>query len=69
MPHDILFSLLQLLDQIQNTKKMKTRESKETKFEKKGKRNRVSCFKQRKSRYMVEVKWNVVFGILLICYV
>ena len=35
MPHEILFSLLQLLDEIQNTKKMKTRESKERKFEKK----------------------------------
>ena len=33
MPHEILFSLL--LDEIQNTKKMKTRESKERKFEKK----------------------------------
>ena len=32
MPHEILFSLL---DEIQNTKKMKTRESKERKFEKK----------------------------------
>ena len=44
MPHEILFSLLQLLDKIQNTKKMKTRESKERKFEKKSKRNRVSCY-------------------------
>ena len=34
MPHKILFSLLQLLDEIQNTKKMKTRESKERKFKK-----------------------------------
>ena len=32
MPHKILFSLL---DQIQNTKKMNTHESKERKFEKK----------------------------------
>ena len=32
MSHEILFSLL---DEIQNTKKMKTRESKERKFEKK----------------------------------
>ena len=32
MPHEILFSLL---DEIQNIKKMKTRESKERKFEKK----------------------------------
>ena len=35
MPHEILLSLLQLLDEIQNTKMMKTRESKERKFEKK----------------------------------
>ena len=35
MPHEILFSLLRLLDEIQNTKKMKTQESKEKKFEKK----------------------------------
>ena len=32
MPHEILFSLL---DEIQNTKNMNTRESKERKFEKK----------------------------------
>ena len=43
MSHEILFSLLQLLDEIQNTKKKKTRESKERKFEKKSKRNRMSC--------------------------
>ena len=35
MPHEILFNLLRLLDEIQNTKKMKTQESKERKFEKK----------------------------------
>ena len=35
MPHEILFSILQLLNEIENTKKMKTRESKESKFEKK----------------------------------
>ena len=35
MPHEILFSLLQLLDEIQNTKMMKTRESKERKSENK----------------------------------
>ena len=35
MPHEILFSLLRLLDEMQNIKKMKTRESKERKFEKK----------------------------------
>ena len=35
MPHEIPFSLL---DEIQNTKKMNTRESKERKFEKKSKR-------------------------------
>ena len=35
MPHEILFSLLQLLDEIQNTKKMKTWESTERKFAKK----------------------------------
>ena len=29
---------------LQNTKKMKTGESKERKFEKKSKRNRVNCF-------------------------
>ena len=41
MPHEILFSLL---EEIQNTKKINTRESKERKFEKKSKKNRVSCF-------------------------
>ena len=41
MPHEILFSLL---DEIQTQKKMNTRESKESKFEKTSKRNRVSCF-------------------------
>ena len=35
MPNEKLFSLLQLLDEIQNTKMMKTGESKEKKFEKK----------------------------------
>ena len=35
MPNEKLFSLLQLLDEIQNTKMMKTRESKERKFENK----------------------------------
>ena len=35
MLHGILFSLLQLLDEIQNTKNMKTPESKERKFVKK----------------------------------
>ena len=35
MPDEILLSLLQLLDEIQNTKMMKTQESKERKFEKK----------------------------------
>ena len=35
MPQEILFSILQLLNEIENTKKMKTRESKESKFEKK----------------------------------
>ena len=43
MPQEILFSLSQLLDEIQNTKKMKTGESKKRKFEKKV-RNRMSCF-------------------------
>ena len=32
MPHKLLYSLLHLLEEIQNTKKMKTRESKERKF-------------------------------------
>ena len=41
MPHEILFSLL---EEIQNTKKINTRESKEREFEKKSKKNRVSCF-------------------------
>ena len=41
MPHEIL--LFSLLEKIQNTKKMNTRESKERKFLK-NKRNRVSCF-------------------------
>ena len=35
MPNEKLFSLLQLLDEIQNTKMMKTGESKEKKIEKK----------------------------------
>ena len=35
---------LLLLNEIENKKKMETRESKERKFEKKSKRNRVSCF-------------------------
>ena len=35
VPHEILFNLLQLFDEIQNTKKVKTRESKERRFEKK----------------------------------
>ena len=35
MSHEILFSLLLLLDEIQNTKVMKTRNSKERKFQKK----------------------------------
>ena len=41
MPRKIQFSLL---DEMQNTTKMNTQESKERKFEKKSKRNRVSCF-------------------------
>ena len=42
MPYEILFSLL---DEIQNTKKMNTQKLKERKLEKKKhKRNRVSCF-------------------------
>ena len=41
---DHLRWLLLLLDDMQNTKKMKTRESKERKFKKKINRNRVSCF-------------------------
>ena len=41
MPHEILFSLF---DEIQTQKKMNTRESKESKFEKTSKRNRVSSF-------------------------
>ena len=41
MPHEIQFSLL---DEIQNRKKLNTRESKEKKIEKKNKRNRVICF-------------------------
>ena len=36
--------MLSLLDETQNKKKMNTRESKERNFEKKSKRNRVSCF-------------------------
>ena len=41
MSHEILFSLL---DEIQNTKKMNTRESKERKFEKKSNKNKMSFF-------------------------
>ena len=44
MPHEILFNFLQLLDEIQNTKKMKTQESKKRKLKKKSKKNRGSCF-------------------------
>ena len=36
--------LILLLDEIQNTKKMRTLEFKERKFDKKSKRNRVSCY-------------------------
>ena len=68
------------VDEIQNTKKMNTRESKERKFEKKIKRNRVSCF----NIYLVvftflsrtaekgrckKLNEMFVFGILFICYV
>ena len=75
MPHKILFS-----DEIQNTKKMKTQKLKERKFEKKSKRDRVSCF----NIYIVvfaflsstieEERWEKLnemffFGILFICYV
>ena len=35
MSQEILFSLLLLLDEIQNTDRMETRESKDRKFEKK----------------------------------
>ena len=41
MPPETHFSLL---GEIQNTKKLNTHESKEMKFEKNPKRNRVSCF-------------------------
>ena len=41
MPHKMLFSLL---DEIQNTIKMDTRESERTEIWKKSKKNRVSCF-------------------------
>ena len=34
MLHEILLNLLQLLDKLQNTQKMKTQQSKERKFEK-----------------------------------
>ena len=41
MPHEMLFSLL---DEIQNTIKMDTRESERTEIWKKSKKTRASCF-------------------------